>query len=140
MNRYETSTPRAAFALAAVALTAMTLGLSVIIPAGMEIMDKAVTEAVEPYVHAGYPLDAEAILIVESDGTDEEVEEEIEKISGLLERAGASHLRVSSSEQERYKFWSGRKSAWPSARKSGASDAWGVRSWISSTGRNATCG
>jgi glycolate oxidase len=84
-----------------------------IIPAGMEIMDKAVIEAVEPYVHAGYPLDAEAILIVESDGTDEEVEEEIEKISALLERAGASQLRVSHSEQERYKFWSGRKAAFP---------------------------
>ncbi|HEV2040600.1 MAG TPA: FAD-linked oxidase C-terminal domain-containing protein [Casimicrobiaceae bacterium] len=84
-----------------------------IIPAGMEIMDKAVIEAVEPYVHAGYPLDAEAILIVESDGTDEEVEEEIEKISALLERAGASQLRVSHSEEERYKFWSGRKAAFP---------------------------
>jgi len=84
-----------------------------IIPGGMEIMDKAVTQAVEPYVHAGYPIDAEAILIVESDGTEEEVEEEIDKISGLLERAGASQLRVSRSEQERYKFWSGRKAAFP---------------------------
>ena len=84
-----------------------------IIPGGMEIMDKAVTAAVEPYVQAGYPLDAEAILIVESDGTDEEVEEEIEKINAVLQRAGAAQLRVSHSEQERYKFWSGRKSAFP---------------------------
>jgi glycolate oxidase len=84
-----------------------------IIPGGMEIMDKAVTEAVEGYVHAGYPLDAEAILIVESDGTAEEVEEEIEKINEVLHRAGASQLRVSRSEQERYKFWSGRKAAFP---------------------------
>jgi len=84
-----------------------------IIPGGMEIMDQKVTQAVEPYVHAGYPLEAEAILLVESDGTEEEVEEEIEKINALLERAGASQLRVSHSEQERYKFWSGRKSAFP---------------------------
>ena len=84
-----------------------------IIPAGMEIMDKAVTRVVEDYVHAGYPLDAEAILIVESDGTDEEVEDEIDRINAVLERAGASELRVSRSEEERYKFWSGRKAAFP---------------------------
>jgi glycolate oxidase len=84
-----------------------------IIPAGMEIMDKAVTRVVEDYVHAGYPLDAEAILIVESDGTDEEVEDEIARINAVLERAGASELRVSRSEEERYKFWSGRKAAFP---------------------------
>ncbi len=84
-----------------------------IIPAGMEMMDKAVTQVVEDYVHAGYPLDAEAILIVESDGTDEEVEDEIERISAVLERAGAWELRLSRSEEERYKFWSGRKAAFP---------------------------
>ncbi|HWH81979.1 MAG TPA: FAD-linked oxidase C-terminal domain-containing protein [Burkholderiaceae bacterium] len=82
-----------------------------IIPAAMEIMDKAVTRVVEDYVHAGYPLDAEAILIVESDGTEEEVEDEIERIGAVLQRAGASQLRVSQSEEERYKIWSGRKSA-----------------------------
>ena len=84
-----------------------------IIPAGMEIMDKAIIHAVDAYLNIGYPLDAEAILIVESDGTDEEVEDEIEKIKAILERAGAAELRVSQSEQERYKFWSGRKAAFP---------------------------
>ena len=84
-----------------------------IIPAGMEIMDRATIHAAEQYVHAGYPLDAEAILIVESDGTATEVDDEIEKINAVLERAGASQLRVSRTEQERYKFWSGRKAAFP---------------------------
>ena len=84
-----------------------------IIPAGMEIMDRATIHAAEQYVHAGYPLDAEAILIVESDGTVTEVDDEIEKINAVLERAGALQLRVSRTEQERYKFWSGRKAAFP---------------------------
>jgi glycolate oxidase len=84
-----------------------------IIPAGMEIMDRVTVHAAEEFVHAGYPLDAEAILIVESDGTNTEVDEEIERINAVLERAGASQLRVSRGEQERYKFWSGRKAAFP---------------------------
>ena len=84
-----------------------------IIPAGMEIMDRTTIHAAEEYVHAGYPLDAEAILIVESDGTATEVDEEIQRINAVLERAGASQLRVSRTEQERYKFWSGRKAAFP---------------------------
>ena len=84
-----------------------------IIPAGMEIMDRAAIDAAEAYVHAGYPLDAAAILIVESDGTETEVDEEIARINAVLEGAGASQLRVSRTEQERYKFWSGRKAAFP---------------------------
>jgi glycolate oxidase len=84
-----------------------------IIPAGMEIMDRATVHAAEEYVHAGYPLDADAMLIVESDGTAVEVDEEIERIKAVLQRAGASQLRVSRNEQERYKFWSGRKAAFP---------------------------
>ena len=84
-----------------------------IIPAGMEIMDRAAIHAAEAYVHAGYPLDAAAILIVESDGTETEVDEEIARINAVLEGAGASQLRVSRTEQERYKFWSGRKAAFP---------------------------
>jgi len=84
-----------------------------IIPAGLEMMDKLATRAVEDFVHAGYDLDAEAILLCESDGTAEEVEEEIGKISAVMRDAGATDLRVSGDEAERLKFWSGRKAAFP---------------------------
>jgi glycolate oxidase len=84
-----------------------------IIPAGLEMMDKAATAAVEPFVKAGYDLDAAAILLCESDGTPEEVEEEIAAMSRVLAGAGASDIRVSSSEAERLLFWAGRKAAFP---------------------------
>jgi len=84
-----------------------------IIPAGLEMMDKPATRAVEDFVHAGYDLDAEAILLAESDGTPEEVEEEIAAMKAVLEGAGARELRVSQSEAERLKFWAGRKAAFP---------------------------
>jgi len=84
-----------------------------IIPAGLEMMDQPATRAVEEYVHAGYDLDAKAILLCESDGTPEEVEEEITRMIGVLEKAGAVAIRVSQSEAERLKFWSGRKAAFP---------------------------
>jgi glycolate oxidase len=84
-----------------------------IIPAGLEMMDKPATRAVEDFVHAGYDLDAEAILLAESDGTPEEVEEEIAAMKAVLEGAGARELRVSRSEAERLKFWAGRKAAFP---------------------------
>jgi glycolate oxidase len=84
-----------------------------IIPAGLEMMDKPATRAVEDFVHAGYDLDAEAILLAESDGTPEEVEEEIAAMKTVLEQAGARELRVSPSEAERLKFWAGRKAAFP---------------------------
>jgi glycolate oxidase len=84
-----------------------------IIPAGLEMMDKQATAAVEPYVQAGYDLEAEAILLCESDGTIEEVAEEIDAMRAVLERCGASSLRVSTSEAERLKFWAGRKAAFP---------------------------
>jgi glycolate oxidase len=86
-----------------------------IIPAGLEMMDGPATAAVEQFVHAGYPLDAAAILLVESDGTPEEVEEEIARIRAVLEKAGASEIRVSTSEEERLRFWAGRKAAFPAA-------------------------
>jgi glycolate oxidase len=86
-----------------------------IIPAGLEMMDKAATAAVEPYVKAGYDLDAEAILLCESDGTAEEVEEEIGRMRAVLERSGATGIRVSTDEAERLKFWAGRKAAFPAA-------------------------
>ncbi|CAG1003572.1 glycolate oxidase [Rhodocyclaceae bacterium] len=84
-----------------------------IIPAGLEMMDKPATAAVEDFVHAGYDLSAEAILLAESDGTPEEVAEEIAAMRAVLEKAGARELRVSQNEAERLKFWAGRKAAFP---------------------------
>ena len=84
-----------------------------IVPAGLEMMDKLATSAVEGFVHAGYDLDAEAILLCESDGTPEEVEEEIAKINEVMRASGATDIRISGSEAERLKFWSGRKAAFP---------------------------
>jgi len=86
-----------------------------IIPAGLEMMDKPMTAAVEDYVHAGYDLSAEAILLCESDGTPEEVEEEIGRMSAVLRGHGASAIAVSRDEAERLKFWSGRKNAFPAS-------------------------
>jgi glycolate oxidase len=84
-----------------------------IIPAGLEMMDKAATAAVEPFVKAGYDMNAEAILLCESDGTPEEVAEEIARVTAVLTAAGASDIRVSQSEAERLRFWAGRKAAFP---------------------------
>jgi glycolate oxidase len=84
-----------------------------IIPAGLEMMDKLATQAVEQFVHAGYPLEAEAILLCESDGTEVEVAAEIEKMSQVMRDSGAIEIRLSRDEAERLKFWSGRKSAFP---------------------------
>ncbi len=84
-----------------------------IVPAGLEMMDRPATRAVEEFVGAGYDLEAAAILLCESDGTPEEVEDEIAKVKSVLERAGATRLTVSQSEAERLRFWSGRKAAFP---------------------------
>jgi glycolate oxidase len=86
-----------------------------IIPAGLEMMDKPMTAAVEDYVHAGYDLSAAAILLCESDGTPEEVAEEIGRMSAVLRRCGATAIAVSRDEAERLKFWSGRKNAFPAS-------------------------
>ena len=86
-----------------------------IIPAGLELMDKRMTAAVEDFVHAGYDLDAAAILLCESDGTPEEVGEEIERMSEVLRAAGATRIEVSRDEAQRQKFWSGRKNAFPAS-------------------------
>src|SRR4051794_22669880 len=79
------------------------------------MMDKPMTAAVEDFVHAGYDLSAEAILLCESDGTPEEVEEEIGRMSAVLQFAGATALAISRDEAERLKFWSGRKNAFPAS-------------------------
>ena len=84
-----------------------------IIPGGMEIMDRAAVEAAEAFCHAGYPLDVEALLIVELDGPEVEVDELIGRVRGIAEECGATTLRVSQSEAERESFWAGRKAAFP---------------------------
>src|SRR6202166_2262855 len=86
-----------------------------IIPAGLELMDKAMTAAVEAFVHADYDLDAAAILLCESDGTPEEVAEQIARMEEVLRAAGASRIEVSRDEAQRLKFWSGRKNAFPAS-------------------------
>ena len=86
-----------------------------IIPAGLEMMDKPMTAAVEDFVHAGYDLNAQAILLCESDGTPEEVQEDIERMSEVLCNSGATAISVSRDEAERLRFWSGRKNAFPAS-------------------------
>ena len=86
-----------------------------IIPAGLEMMDQAATQMVEPFAQAGYDLNAQAILLCESDGTPEEVADEIARMSKVLEGSGATRIQVSQSEQERLQFWAGRKNAFPAA-------------------------
>ena len=86
-----------------------------IVPAGLGERAAAMTAAVEDFVHAGYDLQAAAILLCESDGTPEEVQEEIERMSRVLTAAGATKIAVSQSEAERLKFWSGRKNAFPAS-------------------------
>src|SRR5512137_1053872 len=86
-----------------------------IIPAGLEMMDKPMTAAVEDFVHAGYDLTAEAILLCESDGTPEEVDEEIGRMLDVLTGSGATRMEVSKDEAQRLKFWSGRKNAFPAS-------------------------
>ncbi len=85
------------------------------IPAGLEMLDKPMTAAVEDFVHAGYDLDAEAILLCESDGTPEEVAEEIERMLDVLTGCGATRVEVSKDEAQRLKFWSVRKNAFPAS-------------------------
>lgn len=84
-----------------------------IIPAGMEMMDRPAIHAAEDFVHAGYPLDVEALLIVELDGPEVEVDYLIERVSEVTRDHGAVSVRASGSEAERLNFWAGRKAAFP---------------------------
>ncbi|SFT93836.1 glycolate oxidase [Pseudovibrio denitrificans] len=84
-----------------------------IIPGGMELMDKLAIDAAEDFVHAGYPLDVDALMIVELDGPEAEVDDLLERVSTIAEKNGSSYLRVSQSEEERNTFWAGRKAAFP---------------------------
>ncbi|MEC7245719.1 MAG: FAD-linked oxidase C-terminal domain-containing protein, partial [Pseudomonadota bacterium] len=84
-----------------------------IIPAGMEMMDNPAINAAEDFVQAGYPREAAALLIVELDGPEVEVDYLLDRVAGLMKTSGASSMRVSQSEEERNQFWAGRKSAFP---------------------------
>ncbi len=84
-----------------------------LIPAGLEMMDKAAVRAVEQFVHAGYPDDAQAVLLAELDGSEEQVHEETERICHLFEQWHATRIQVAHTEAERQLLWLGRKSAFP---------------------------
>ena len=84
-----------------------------VVPAGLEMMDQAATRAVEEFVHAGYPWEAKAVLLVETDGTPEEVAADMADIERVLAEAGATEIRVSKDAAQRQLFWSGRKAAFP---------------------------
>ena len=84
-----------------------------IIPGGMEMMDTFAIQAAEEFVNAGYPLNVEALLIIELDGPEVEVEYLIEQVRKIAKNTGAVHVKISQSEEERLTFWSGRKAAFP---------------------------
>src|SRR6201995_1758907 len=84
-----------------------------IIPGGMEMMDRPAIHATEEFVHAGYPLDVEALLIVELDGPRDEADHLLERVEGIARECRAVTCRVSNSEEERLLFWAGRKAAFP---------------------------
>ncbi len=84
-----------------------------IIPGGMEMMDRPAIAAAEAFVQVGYPLDVEALMIVELDGPPPEVSYLIERVRAIAESHGASSIRVSETEEERLQFWAGRKAAFP---------------------------
>ena len=84
-----------------------------IVPAGLEMLDNPAIVATEEFVHAGYPKDAAAILLCEVDGTEAEVEEDIERVREVVEREGATEVRISRDDAERALFWAGRKAAFP---------------------------
>ena len=84
-----------------------------IIPAGLEMMDSLAIQAAEDFVHAGYPIDASAILLCELDGNAAEVTEQINRVQNILKNNGATEVRLAKDEAERMKFWKGRKAAFP---------------------------
>ncbi len=90
----------------------ITAGL---IPAGLEMMDGPSIRAVEDYVQVGYPVDAAAMLLCEMDGSQAEVQSQMQRVEALLKRCGATSVRVAADEVERARFWLGRKSAFPAA-------------------------
>ncbi|HCS8376713.1 TPA: FAD-binding protein, partial [Escherichia coli] len=84
-----------------------------IIPGGLEMMDNLSIRAAEDFIHAGYPVDAEAILLCELDGVESDVQEDCERVNDILLNAGATDVRLAQDEAERVRFWAGRKNAFP---------------------------
>ena len=84
-----------------------------IIPGGLEMMDNLAIRAAEDFIHAGYPVDAQAILLCELDGAQSDVDEDIARVQALLARSGCREVRVAHDEQERLRLWAGRKNAFP---------------------------
>ncbi|MGI9333484.1 MAG: FAD-linked oxidase C-terminal domain-containing protein [Gammaproteobacteria bacterium] len=84
-----------------------------IIPGGLEMMDNAAIRATDDFVQAGYPTEAAAILLCELDGTEDEVADQLEQVAALLESCGATEVRVARDDDERARFWAGRKAAFP---------------------------
>ena len=84
-----------------------------IIPGGLEMMDNLAIRAAEDFIHAGYPVEAEAILLCELDGVEADVQDDCERVRAVLEEAGASEVRLARDEAERVRFWAGRKNAFP---------------------------
>jgi glycolate oxidase len=84
-----------------------------VIPAGLEMMDRLAIQAAEAFVHAGYPLDCEALLLCEVDGVNEEVSADIFTVREVLAASGATEIRTAESEEQRLRFWAGRKAAFP---------------------------
>lgn len=84
-----------------------------IIPGGLEMMDNLAIRAAEDFIHAGYPVEAEAILLCELDGVEADVADDCERVREVLKKAGATEVRLARDEAERVKFWAGRKNAFP---------------------------
>ncbi|WP_421682834.1 glycolate oxidase subunit GlcD [Stutzerimonas urumqiensis] len=84
-----------------------------IIPGGLEMMDNLAIRAAEDFIRAGYPVEAEAILLCELDGVEADVRDDVERVRRVLEAAGATEVRLAKDEAERVKFWAGRKNAFP---------------------------
>ena len=99
--------------LAAAGAAVAAVIASGIVPAGLEMMDRKATRAVEEFVHADYPLDAAAVLLVEADGAQAEVVADMAELTRVLREAGAMSIRVSKDERDRLLLWSGRKAAFP---------------------------
>jgi glycolate oxidase len=84
-----------------------------VIPGGLEMMDNLAIRAAEDFIHAGYPVDAEAILLCELDGAEADVQEDCDRVGALLLAVGATDIRIAKDEAERQRFWAGRKNAFP---------------------------
>ncbi|QQE86205.1 glycolate oxidase subunit GlcD [Pseudomonas putida] len=84
-----------------------------IIPGGLEMMDNLAIRAAEDFIHAGYPVEAAAILLCELDGVEADVQDDCERVAAVLQQAGASEVRLACDEAERVRFWAGRKNAFP---------------------------